>query len=42
MTEPGRKENLNRQITSQETESVITHLLKKTNPGPDGFTVESY
>ena len=37
---PNYKEtgNLNRLITSKETESVIKSLPTKTNPGPDGFT----
>ena len=34
-------ENLNRPITSRETETVIKNLPPNQNPGPDGFTGNS-
>ena len=34
-------ENINRQITSTEIETVITNLPTNKRPGPDGFTGES-
>ena len=35
-------ENMNRQITSTEIESVIKNLPGNKSPGPDGFTGESF
>ena len=31
-------QNINRQITSTEIETVINNLPTNKNPGPDGFT----
>ena len=35
-------ENINRPITSTESETVIKNLSTNRNPGPDGFTGELY
>ena len=35
-------EDINRQITSSETESAIKYLPTNKSPGPDGFTGEFY
>ena len=35
-------ENLNRPITSTETETIIRNLPGNKNPGPDSFTAEFY
>ena len=35
-------ENMNRPITSTETETMITNLLANKSPGPDGFTGKFY
>ena len=41
-TEPGKIENMNRSITSNEMESVILKLTINKSLGPDGFTDEFY
>ena len=33
-------ENVNRLLTSKETDLVIKNLMTKKSPGPDGFTGE--
>ena len=38
----GEIENINRSITSTETETVVKSLPTKKSPGPDGFTGEFY
>ena len=35
-------ENINRPITSTETETLIKNLPTNQSPGPDGFTSEFY
>ena len=35
-------ENMNRQITHTENETVINKLSTNKSPGPDGFTGEFY
>ena len=35
-------ENMNRQITSNEIETLIKYLPTNKNSGPDGFTYEFY
>ena len=41
-TEPGRNENMNRPITSNEIETVIKNLPTNRSSGPDGFTGKFY
>ena len=42
LTKPGQEEieNMNRWITSMETEMVIKNFPTNKSPGPDGFTGE--
>ena len=39
---PEEIENMNRQITSTEIETVIKNLPTNNSPGPDGFTSKFY
>ena len=41
-TEPGKKENLNRPITSTEYKTLIRNLSANKSSGLDGFTAELY
>ena len=36
------RENINRQITSTEVETMIKNLPTNKSPGPDGFTGKFY
>ena len=38
--QPGRKEGLNRPITSKGIKAVIRNFPANVSPGPDGFTTE--
>ena len=40
--EPGKIQNINRPITSNEIETVIKDLPMNKSPGPDGFTGKFY